>query len=232
MGRSNEETMILAADPFAAGRTEAAERYGHLAKNAAQWRRISLILLLCCAACVFTVIQTASKITVVPYIVQVDQHGYQVAVKPVAPANVDQKLIISAVARYIWSLKTVFTDQEAQLYLMNFVYHSTPAVSAAEIKYQDYYRKNNPMDARAKRTSIHTIVNSVLPLSEKTWQAEWTEDAFQDGRKLWTKHYRGIFETYINAPNTMDEILVNPLGIYIVDFNFSEIMNPNREERN
>jgi type IV secretion system protein VirB5 len=185
-------------------------------------------MLLCCAACVFTVIQTANKVTVVPYIVQVDQHGYQIAVEPVRPSNVDHRLIVSTVARYVWSLKTVFTDHEAQLYLMNFVYNSTPATTQAEIKYQDYYRRNNPMDATATKTSVHTVVNSVLPLSEKTWQAEWTEDAFQDGRKLWTKHFRGIFETAINAPKTMDEIFINPLGIYITDFNFSEIMGGQR----
>jgi len=221
---TNGEKLILTTDPFAAGRTEAAERYCHLSRNAAQWRRISFVMLLCCAACVFAVIYTANKVTVVPYIVQVDQHGYQIAVEPVKPSKVDHRLIVSTVARYVWSLKTVFTDQEAQLYLLNFVYNSTPATTAAEIKYQDYYRKNNPMDAAATRTTVHTIVNSVLPLSEKTWQAEWTEDAFQDGRKLWTKHYRGIFETAINTPKTMDEIFVNPLGIYITDFNFSEIV--------
>lgn len=220
----NAEKKLIASDPFAAGRTEAAERYGYLSKNAAQWRRISLVLLLCCAACVFAVIYTANKITVVPYIVQVDQHGYQIAVDPVKASNIDSRLIISTVARYIWSLKTVFTDQEAQLYLMNFVYSATPATTAAETKYQDYYRKNNPMDSRATQTSVHATVNSVLPLSEKTWQAEWTEDSFQGGRKLSTKHYRGIFETAINTPATMDEIIINPLGIYITDFNFSEIV--------
>ena len=225
----NEEKLILTTDPFAAGRTEAAERYGYLSKNAAAWRRISFVLLLCCAACVFAVIYTANKVTVVPYIVQVDQHGYQIAVEPVKPSKVDQRLIISAIARYVWSLKTVFTDQEAQLYLMNYVYNSTPSTTAAEIKYQDYFRNNNPMDAMATRTSVHAIVNSVLPLSEKTWQAEWTEDSFQDGRKIATKHYRGIFETAVNPPKTMDEILVNPLGIYITDFNFSEIIGGQSE---
>jgi type IV secretion system protein VirB5 len=182
------------------------------------------MLLICCAACVFAVIHTANKVTVVPYIVQVDQHGYQVAIEPVKPSAIDSRIIISTVARYVWSMKTVFADQEAQLYLMNYVYNTTPATTAAEIKYQEYYRKNNPMDSMTTRTSVHAVVNSVLPLSEKTWQAEWTEDAFQDGRKLWTKHYRGIFETVVSPPKTMDEILVNPLGIYVTDFNFSEIV--------
>ena len=34
----------------------------------------------------------------------------------------------------------------------------------------------------------------------------------------------GIFETEIIPPSSMEEILRNPLGIFIVDFNFSEIV--------
>ena len=214
---------IVTADPFAAGRTEAAERYGYLSKNAAQWRRISFVFLICCVVCIIMVIHTSSKITVVPYIVQVDKHGYQVAVNPIAPANIDQRLIISTVARYVWALKTVFTDAEAQLYNMNFIYNSTANMSAAQTKYQAYFRENNPLGSNR---SVHAIVNSILPLSAKTWQAEWTEDEYQEGRKLSTKHYRGIFETSVStAPKAMNEVIANPLGIFITDYNYSEIVS-------
>jgi hypothetical protein len=40
MSKHNEVASTLASNPFLAGRTEAAERYGHLAKNAAQWRNM------------------------------------------------------------------------------------------------------------------------------------------------------------------------------------------------
>ena len=90
----SEEYKELASNPFLAGRTEAAERYGYLSKNAAQWRRISAVLLLCCAACVCAVIFMAGRVTVVPYIVQVDSHGYEIAIEPVAPSRVDARLII------------------------------------------------------------------------------------------------------------------------------------------
>ena len=223
-GKHSEEFKELASNPFLAGRTEAAERYGYLSKNAAQWRRISAVLILCCAACVMAVIFMASRVSVVPYIVQVDSHGYEIAVEPVATSRVDGRLIIAHVARYVWSLRTVFNDPEAQLHLMNFVYSTTPVNTPAERKYQDYFNANNPIVIGETET-IHVAVNSVLPMSGETWQAEWTEERFSlTGDNLGTKHYRGIFSTAILTPNTMQEVLTNPLGIFVTDFNFSEVL--------
>ena len=222
--KNNEETKELASNPFLAGRTEAAERYGYLSRNAVQWRRISAVLILCCAACVFAVIFMAGRVTVVPYIVQVDAHGYEIAVEPVAPSRVDARLIIAHIGRYVWSLKTVFNDPEAQLHLMNFVYSTTPLNTPAERKYQDHFNANNPVVIGETET-IHVTVNSVLSMSAETWQAEWTEERFSlMGDKTGTKHYRGIFSTAIVTPSDMREVLANPLGIFITDFNFSEIL--------
>jgi type IV secretion system protein VirB5 len=219
-----EESRVLDSDPFLAGRTEAAERYGHLSKNAAQWRRISAVLILCCAACVYAVIFMAGRVSVVPYIVQVDEHGYEIAVEPVAPSKVDARLIISHVGRYVWSLKTVFNDPEAQLHLMNFIYNSTPINTAAEKKYQEYFNGNNPVTIGESET-ISVTVNSVLSMSAETWQAEWTEERYTlGGDKISEKHYRGIFAAAVVSPGTMREVLQNPLGIFITDFNFSEIL--------
>jgi type IV secretion system protein VirB5 len=220
----SEESRILTGDPFLAGRTEAAERYGYLSKNAAQWRRISSALLICCVACVVAMIVMAGRITVVPYIVQVDGHGYEIAVEPTAPSGIDARLLIAHVARYVWSMKTVFNDPEAQLHLMNFVYSTTPTATAAEKKYQEYYATNNPILIGETET-VQAAVNSVLSMSPETWQAEWTEERFTiGGDKISTKHYRGIFTTAVVTPRAMQEILLNPLGIFIIDFNFSEIL--------
>jgi type IV secretion system protein VirB5 len=220
----NEESRYTHTNPFFAGRTEAAERYGYLSKNAAQWRRISAVLILCCAACVASVIFMAGRVTVVPYVVQVDEHGYEIAVEPVSPSRVDARLIISHAGRYVWSLKTVFNDPEAQLHLMNFVYNSTPVNTAAEKKYQEYYAVNNPVVIGETET-VQVTVNSVLSMSAETWQAEWTEEHYiLGGDKVSEKRYRGIFTTAVVTPDAMREVLQNPLGIFITDFNFSEVL--------
>ena len=220
----NEESRYIHKNAFFAGRVEAAERYGYLSKNAAQWRRISSALLFCCVACVLAVIYAAGRISVVPYIVQVDEHGYEIAVEPASASKVDARLVLAHVARYVWSLKTIFNDPEAQLHLMNFVYSTTPVNTAAEKKYQEYYAANNPVTiGETETTSVS--VNSVLPMSAETWQAEWTEERFTlGGDRVSTKRYRGIFTTAVVTPSDMREVLDNPLGIFITDFNFSEVL--------
>jgi type IV secretion system protein VirB5 len=73
--------------------------------------------------------------------------------------------------------------------------------------------------------TISVTVNSVLSMSPDTWQAEWTEERFTiGGEKISTKHYRGIFSAAVATPSAMQEVLLNPLGIFITDFNFSEIL--------
>jgi type IV secretion system protein VirB5 len=219
-----EYARVMHGNPFFAGRTEAAERYGYLSKNAAQWRRISSALLICCVACVFAAIYTAGKITVVPYVVQVDEHGYEIAVEPVSASKVDARLMIAHIGRYVWSMKTVFADPEAQLHLMNFVYSTTPVNTAAEKKYQEFYQASNPILIGEAET-VQVTVNSVLTMSADSWQAEWTEERFTiGGDKISTKHYRGIFSTVVVTPGAMREILLNPLGIFITDFNYSEVL--------
>jgi type IV secretion system protein VirB5 len=132
--------------------------------------------------------------------------------------------MIAHIGRYVWSLKTVFNDPEAQLHLMSFVYNTTPVNTAAEKKYKDYYDGNNPIVIGETET-IQITVNSVLSMSPDTWQAEWTEERYTvGGDKVSTKHYRGIFSTAVATPSAMQEVLLNPLGIFVTDFTFYEIL--------
>ena len=215
----------LSADPFTAGRTEAADRYGHLAKNAATWRRIAVICFLFSIGCMIFSVYKATEVKVVPFIVQTDQHGFEIAVRPVTPSKVDNRLIIAHIARYVFSYRTVMKDSEAQLQLINYVYDSTAPHSAALTQIQEFYTvpENNPL--RPDRMAVFTTVNSVLPLSKATWQAEWTEKGMVDGLTVSTRNYRGIFEVVIDSPTDMGTIMKNPLGIYVNSLNFSEILN-------
>jgi type IV secretion system protein VirB5 len=68
-------------------------------------------------------------------------------------------------------------------------------------------------------------VNSVLSLSPERWQAEWTEGRYSlAGNRLGEKRYRGIFTTAVAPPSEMREVILNPLGIFVTDFNFSEVL--------
>jgi type IV secretion system protein VirB5 len=96
--------------------------------------------------------------------------------------------------------------------------------TAAEKKYKEYFDANNPVEISESET-VSVTVNSVLSLSSGTWQAEWTEERYTiGGDRADTKSYRGVFTTAVVTPGSMREILLNPLGIFVTDFNFSEIL--------
>lgn len=218
---SSEDTQ-LKTNPFLMGRNEAADRYGHLAHNAATWRAIAFGLLICCIGCVAATIYYSTRFSVVPYIVQVDSHSYEIAVKPLAPSAIDSRMVISRLARYVRSLKTVYSDSVAQMELMQFVHNTTADSSVAQEKYRKYYTENNPLESGQEATVL-VAVNSVLSLSESKWQIEWQEEKISKGRVVDKKQYRGIFDTMISTPKAMKEVIENPLGIFVKDFTFTEI---------
>ena len=218
-----KELSEVSSDPYTRARTEAAELYMQLSKSAARWRQISLLVVLVCGYCVLRVIEVSGSVKVVPFIVQVDRHGYTIAVKPVAPAEVGPRIVVAHIRRFIESLKTVFSDEVAQAHLIAFTSQTVPEGTDAHAAMLEYYRKNNPMEIGKERI-VNVTVNSVLSLTPQTWQAEWTEECFKDGNVEWAKHYRGIFKVAVHTPDEMEKILQNPLGIFITEFTFSEVL--------
>jgi type IV secretion system protein VirB5 len=211
--------------PFIAGMDEYMERYGHLTNIASTWRRISFILALLCVLCVLSVVFTSRSVKTVPFIVQVDRHGYEIAVKPVEPSGIDDRLIISRLGRFITNLRTILNDDVAQVVYIDFVYKSVPTASAAYKKVMDFYQKNNPLlIAETEKIAILVELKSILPLggTGKTWRGEWEEKRMSAGNLLSVKSFTGIFEVEVSPPSEIKDIMENPLGLFVTDFNVTE----------
>ena len=230
---SNTNLNLIKTSPFIMGMDEYMERYGNLVRTAATWRRISFILAILCICCVAWVITTASNVKSIPFIVEVDRHGYEIAVKPVSPSGVDDRLIISRLGRFITNLKTVLNDDTAQVIYIDFVYKSVAANSAASKKVMDFYQQNNPLHISAsEKVTVIVKLKSILPLGEsgKTWRAEWEEQRITQGDLLSSKSFTGILEIKIVPPTRMQEILDNPLGIFVSDFNITEELQGSKRQ--
>jgi type IV secretion system protein VirB5 len=85
-----------------------------------------------------------------------------------------------------------------------------------------YFRKNNPSALLGKKTITVQIVD-INPVSKETMHVRWVETITNtNGQEEGKKDYSGVFTIVIKQPTTRGEILRNPLGIYIVDFNISQ----------
>lgn len=156
----------------------------------------------------------------VPYIVQVDKHGYSIAISRAEEARgPSDRVLISWIGQYITNHRTVVADSRAQKTLLDWVYASTPQSTPAYSYINSWYRTHNPYElARNKRTVVVQI-ESIMPMgdSKKTWQAKWEETAYSSGIKQETTRHTGIFTLDVAQNTDLKSVIANPLGIYITE---------------
>jgi type IV secretory pathway TrbF-like protein len=74
---------------------------------------------------------------------------------------------------------------------------------------------------------VNTDISTVLPITESTWEADWTETTRDRDGGLVGKpvSMRATLEIYIDPPSAdarQTDIQRNPLGIYVRDFNWQQ----------
>lgn len=92
-------------------------------------------------------------------------------------------------------------------------------------KYSQFIGRENPAAKLGKVTvqpEIKTI--QIFPGTKQTYQIRWYEDEYSlsgttEANKR--KNYVGLFQVQIQPPTKESELMINPLGITIIDFNYS-----------
>jgi len=156
---------------------------------------------------------------VVPYTVETNQHGEitrvtraDVASKP------NQRQMVAALRSWVIGARTVYVDMRALQSIVDATYAMTLPDSPAYQQLANYHRENNPY-ARAANETVEVEVNAVVPVTDETWQVEWTETTKQrSGKIIGTKQMQGTFTVVIAPPTSEAQIMVNPLGIYVRQF--------------
>lgn len=198
--------------------------FRNMKKTADSWRLIAFGLLAANITLAAGFAAVASQNRVVPYIVQVDEHGYEIAVKPAEELpQTDERIIIARVGMFVERLRTVVSDSDAQKNYMRWVYASIPEGSQALAATNAFYKDNDPFkEAAALRTKTVEVL-SVLPISKDTWRAQWRETVSQNGTPQESSEWSGLFTVGTSPVKEMRSVIRNPLGIYIVEYS----MTPN-----
>jgi type IV secretion system protein VirB5 len=137
------------------------------------------------------------------------------------PAEVDQRVIKAYLARFVADWRSVTVDRQAQKSAIDRVYAMLPSGSVALSKLNDHFKANNPFTVSSKR-SVGVAVTNLLPISERTWQIEWQE-VIRDARGDIQSKVRMKASIIVGITPPIDEnlMLINPLGVYITDVNWS-----------
>lgn len=191
-------------------------------KERARWYIISIVqmLVIIALSASLTWAVTLPKkipvvITVLPwgeakYVGDVSSYSYE-------NMNVPEPAYIYQVEKFIQNYRTIPTDGDILNDNITTLYHMISQAVASRLT--PAIRSENPFkDLGTKKRTI--TIESTIRVSGNTWQVDYIETT--TGKDSGTKRYRGIITTSRKTPPKKSEKL-NPLGIYIDDFNLSEI---------
>ena len=219
-------------NPYLSARKEYSDRYGSAVKDAARWRQISILMVMLCIAFGVAMMWLASQNKVVPYIVQVDKHGYAVTIKSAQEGSVaDTRVVVAALGGFFVNFKTVVTDVASQRRMLNDVYSYLAKNSSAETAVSQYYKEHNPFVATQDKReyTIQVEIRSIVRSGgdDKSWQILWTEEKVDQGAVIESTEWRAIVSVAISPVRELAEVLKNPLGIYITEINMAQDININ-----
>ncbi len=211
-----------ALNPYVEARREWNERYGDYIHQAQHWRMMAIISGVIALIAVGGVAYIGAQSKIVPYVVQVDKLGSVAAVdRADQPDTVDPRVVKAYLARFVADWRTVTIDRQAQKGAIDRVYAMLPSSSVALTKVNDYFSANNPFTVSSKR-SVAVAVTNLLPISDRTWQVEWQEVTRDSrGQVQSTVRMKVSILVGITPPTDESLMLINPLGVYVTDLNWS-----------
>jgi type IV secretory pathway TrbF-like protein len=208
---------------YLAARQEWNERYGSYIAQAHAWRLTALASIGVAFVAVAGVVWIGAQNRVVPYVVQTDRLGDAIAISRAdisSPA--DPRLIRSQLARWVDDVRSVYVDVAAEKHIINEAYAMVDRNAAGSTALNDWFSRNDPFK-RAQDDTVGVAVESVLPLSGNTWRVEWREDKrTRQGGLEASQHWQATIAVSVNPPTDDAAILVNPTGLYVESFDWSQ----------
>jgi type IV secretory pathway TrbF-like protein len=213
-----------ASSPYVIARQQWSERYGDYFQQAQHWRLLATLVGLIALIALAGMGYIATRSKVIPYLVDMSRFGEVAPVEPRDRAGtVDAPILRAYLARWVTDWRSVTVDRQAQKAAIDRVYAMLPRGSSALRKLSDHFRTNNPFVLAASE-SVNVSVNSLLPISEQLWQVEWTEIRRDPQGAIQSKaHLKAAIAVGITPPTQDSLALLNPLGIYITDLNWSTL---------
>lgn len=196
--------------------------FSALHNNAKSWKRFCILEAVIIVFLILGLIIVAAISKPYPWIVQVDEHGYEISVGAAGTQEIDIRILISRIGRFLESSRSVLSDPKGQRALIDWTYTTIPDGSPALATTNTYYQTHDPFKMAQKQETVQVAVKSILPKSEKVFQAEWEETHFKNGIPFETQRWTGLFTIGITPTTDIKNIIKNPLGIYIVEYSATQ----------
>lgn len=209
-------------NPYLAARQEWNERYGSYVRAARAWRIVGMTSLLMAVIGFSYALYQSTQVKLVPYIVEVDKLGTAASAGfPQQIEYADARVVRATLGSFVSNFRSVTPDAVVQKQYIDRTYALLRTSDPATEKINAWFRGNSPFDRALTRTVAVEITN-IVPLSNQTYQVDWTEfQRDRQGKELVTRRYRGIATVTLTPPQDEAVIRLNPIGLYLRDFEWT-----------
>ena len=95
-------------------------------------------------------------------------------------------------------------------------------------KINAWFRGNSPFD-KARNATVAIEVNNVVPLSNQSYQIDWTEyERDRKGKETGVRRFRAVATVVLTPPQDEAVIRLNPIGLYIRDLDWTCLLYTSR----
>jgi len=209
-------------NPYLAARQEWNERYGSYVMAARAWRIVGITGMLMAVIGFSYALYQSTQVKLVPYIVEVDRLGTAVSAGfPQQIEYADARVVRATLGSFVSNFRSVTPDAVVQKQYIDRTYALLRTSDPATEKINAWFRGNSPFDRAVTMTVAIEVTNNV-PLSNQSYQVDWTEfQRDRQGKELGTRRYRGIATVTLTPPQDEAVIRFNPIGLYLRDFEWT-----------
>lgn len=209
-------------NPYLAARQEWSERYGSYVKAAAAWRAVGILSLGIAAIGFSYALYLSTQVKLVPYIVEVDKLGNTVTGGfPQQIEYADSRVVRATLGNFVASFRSITPDAVVQKQYIDRTYALLRTSDPSTQKVNAWFRANSPFE-KAVNATVAIEVNNIVALSNHSYQLDWTEyERDRKGKELAVRRFRGIATVAITSPQDEAIIRLNPIGVYITDFDWT-----------
>jgi type IV secretion system protein TrbF len=201
------------------------ERYAVHMRNERHWRAAAFVSFGLLALSVAGNVEQGTQSKIVPYVVERDHLGDEVAVGLANRAMpVDPRTIQAEVSRWVHDVRTVSTDMQDERAFIYEAFDHTDKNGPATNELSQWFKDNIPW-VRAKENIVTVEVLSALPMDQNTWhtwRVDWRENTLTRSGVLEQSHvWEVILTVSVIPPRTETEVRKNHAGVFIENFSWS-----------
>jgi type IV secretion system protein TrbF len=217
MGRKPERGPIT---PYTAARRQWDDRLGTIVANAKHWRLAFFAVLFATLALTGGIVYAMTRSLVEPVVITVDKTTGVTNVvgkaseRTYTPQQAEIAYFLSHLVRL---LRTVPLDAVVVRAQWNDAYHFLRQSAAGKLN--AWARLPESPLSKVGQETVTLQLQSVLPIAADSYELRWSQSSYQrEGALKESSTWTATFTLEFEPPSTEEDIAINPLGIYVKDF--------------